>query len=220
MRKVPATKTNPFNSLATANLPARSMKLIYHHLLSTAMGLLMVIFSSCNSPKVIHDLSDASFPMVDQDSTAVQFPQDFNGSSLVVGFIYTHCPDVCPIITANMINISKKLPNGSDTRFVVITFDPERDTPGVLKKYAQSFKLEDHNFTLLTGKPAVVDSLLTNLDFKAEVAGSGKSSSEKGSYLMKHTNRILVMDEQGRVRMEYPGSVVPPELVVEDLQLL
>lgn len=186
----------------------------------TAIICLLLLTGACNSPDVIHDLSDASFPLVNQDSSSVHFPRDYKGKLLVVGFIYTNCPDVCTIISANMGNISKELGPNEDVHFVEITFDPKRDTPSVLKQYAQNFNLDSEEFTLLTGEPSVVDSLLNLMDIQAEVSYTQTTDEGRELYFMNHTNRILIMDRKGRVRIEYPGSVVPPDYLIEDLQKL
>lgn len=187
-------------------------------------ALLLTITSalilSCNSPEIIHDLSGDSFSMLNQDSTSVQFPADFEGDILVVGFIYTHCPDVCPIITAKLSNINKQLESNEDIHFAEITFDPARDTPSVLKKYMQSFKLDPTKFTMLTGDSLTVDSALEKMDILAKIAYKKTDNEKEQNYLMNHTNRILVMDRRGRVRFEYPGSVVPEKNVIEDINRL
>lgn len=187
-------------------------------------GLLFVLMASftasCTSQEVIHDLSGDSFSMLDQDSTSVQFPADFEGDILVVGFIYTHCPDVCPVITAKLSNINSQLENSEDIRFAGITFDPMRDTPSVLKKYMQSFNLDPTKFTMLTGDSVTVDSALNSMDILAKISYRKTGDPKDQNYLMNHTNRILVMDREGRVRFEYPGSVVPEKNVIEDINTL
>lgn len=183
-------------------------------------ALFTLLLYSCDSPEVLRDLSDASYRFTDQDSTTVNFPQDFKGDFLVVGFIYTNCPDVCPLITANMVNINNKLPDNSDVHFVEITFDPERDTPSALKQYADNYRLDESKFTLLTGQPQRMDSLLADLSIRADVSYTKTTDGGKELYFMDHTNRILVMDKQGKVRMEYPGSAVPPNIIIEDIQSL
>lgn len=182
--------------------------------------LLCTILLSCNSPEVIHDLSDDSFTLVNQDSAIVQFPQDFKGHILVVGFIYTHCPDVCPIITAKLSNINNQLEDNSNVHFAEITFDPARDTPSVLKNYMQSFKLDAEKFTMLTGDSAEVNPALSKMDIQAKISYTKETDDGKTLYFMNHTNRILVMDKQGRVRFEYPGSAVPEKNIIEDIQKL
>ena len=179
-----------------------------------------MLITACNSPEVIHDLSDDSFSMVDQDSSSVDFPKDFRGDILVVGFIYTHCPDICPVITAKMTNINRELKNSEGVQFVEISFDPARDTPSVLKKYMQSFNLNPEKFTMLTGDSVTVDSALNKMDILAKIGYMKTNEAGESSYLMNHTNRVLVMDQQGRVRFEYPGSVLSEKVVIEDINRL
>lgn len=188
--------------------------------LLVSLIFLSVYITGCNQPEVINDLSDDSFTMVNQDSTTVQFPQDFNGDILVVGFIYTHCPDVCPVITAKLSNINNQLENNDGVHFAEISFDPARDTPSVLKKYMQSFNLDPEKFTMLTGDSVTVDSALNKMDILAKIAYTKTNEEGDKSYLMNHTNRILVMDRKGRVRFEYPGSVVNEEHVIDDINRL
>lgn len=188
--------------------------------LLVSLIFLSVYITGCNQPEVINDLSDDSFTMVNQDSTTVQFPQDFNGDILVVGFIYTHCPDVCPVITAKLSNINNQLENNDGVHFAEISFDPARDTPSVLKKYMQSFNLDPEKFTMLTGDSVTVDSALNKMDILAKIAYTKTNEEGDKSYLMNHTNRILVMDRKGRVRFEYPGSVVNEDHVIDDINRL
>lgn len=188
--------------------------------LLVSLFFLSVYITGCNQPEVINDLSDDSFTMVNQDSTTVQFPQDFNGDILVVGFIYTHCPDVCPVITAKLSNINNQLENNDGVHFAEISFDPARDTPSVLKKYMQSFNLDPEKFTMLTGDSVTVDSALNKMDILAKIAYTKTNEEGDKSYLMNHTNRILVMDRKGRVRFEYPGSVVNEDHVIDDINRL
>ncbi len=190
------------------------------HFVLVALTALFLLSGCGNSPEVIHDLSDKSYELVNQDSTAVSFPSDFEGEYLAVGFIYTHCPDICSITTANLKNIGNQLKDTSDVQFIAITFDPERDTPSVLKDYMQNFKLDEDNFSMLTGDPATIDSVLTHMDIQAQVSFTNTKSSGERIYMMNHTDRISVMDPESRVRFEYPGSKVPPEHVVEDLNSL
>lgn len=180
----------------------------------TALGMSL---AACNSPDTITDLNDHSYQLLGADSSAVTFPDDYKGKTTIITFIYTHCPDVCPVITANMKNIQSELTDTSDVRFVEITFDPKRDTPSVLAKYKDVYSL-NHQFSLLTGQPSVVDSLLTKLNIVAERTRIDSLQQDSSDYFMRHSNTIYIMDKQGRIRTEYPANVVPPENVIEDLQ--
>jgi len=180
-----------------------------------------VLLSGCQSgPEVIHDLSESSFTVLNQDSTEINFPQDFKGKYTVVGFIYTHCPDVCPVISAKLGNVNRQLPDDIEVQFVQVTFDPKRDTPSVLKKYMENFKLNKPNFTAVTGDSVTIDTLLGSMDIVANIAYSRTTPGGKKNYFMNHTNRILLMDKKARVRYEYPGSAVKEQHIIDDLNKL
>lgn len=187
-----------------------------------AVSLLLSFFllASCNRPEVIHDLSKKEFQLLNQDSTSVSFPADFKGKILVAGFIYTHCPDVCPAITANLSNVNQQVENKSDVHFIGITFDPGRDTPSVLKKYMQQFDLNEQQFTFLTGDSTTVDSLLNAMDIRAEISSRKKTADGDDLYFMNHTNRISLLDREGRIRLEYSGSYADPEQIMEGINKL
>ena len=179
--------------------------------------ILLLFLPACSSPDTIKDISTESYALVNSDSSAVAFPGDFSGKTTLITFIYTHCPDVCPVITANMKNIQSEMADTTGVRFVEITFDPARDTPSVLADYKELYRLNEQ-FTLLTGRPAEIDSLLSSLSIVAEKIPADSTGKDSSGYTMKHSNTIYIMDDQGRIRKEYPANVIPPEHVVEDLQ--
>jgi len=181
--------------------------------------LLTALLASCSNPNVIKDIGDSSYQLLNSDSTAVDFPGDYSGQISVISFIYTHCPDVCPVITANMKNIQSQLDDTTNVRFIEISFDPERDTPSVMADYKKLYQLNDQ-FSMLTGNPTEVDSLLSHLNIVAQKVQVDSVRQDSTQYMMKHSNTIYLMDQQGRIRAEYPANLVPPEHVVEDLQTL
>ncbi len=74
---------------------------------------------------------------------------DFRGKVVVVFFGFTHCPDVCPTTLAELARAVKKLgPDGDRVQVLLVTVDPERDTPEILKQYVTAF---DPRFLGLTG---------------------------------------------------------------------
>lgn len=191
---------------------------------STLRSLIIAViicgfFAACSKPEAIIDLSDESYSLLNSDSSQVEFPDDYSGNISVISFIYTHCPDVCPVITANLKNIQSDLQDTSNVRFIEITFDPERDTPSVLKKYKELYKL-NNQFSLLTADTTTIDSLMSRLNIVAEKTQVDSLQQDSSQYFMKHSNTIYLMDETGKIRGEYPASVVPPEHVIEDIQKL
>ncbi len=77
---------------------------------------------------------------------------DLRGKVVAVTFIYATCTDTCPLLTAKMAGMQKRLgPDfGSKVRFVSITVDPERDTPQVLAQYARNHGADPAGWAFLT----------------------------------------------------------------------
>ncbi|MFP8490068.1 SCO family protein [Gracilimonas sp. Q87] len=180
--------------------------------------ILPILFFGCSrNPDVIDDMGDASFQLMDQDSAAVSFPDDFQGKYVVMGFIYTNCPDICSLITQNLMKIQKDLNYPEDVEFVAATFDPVRDTPTTLKQYASSFGI-DEGFTFLTGDSTEVFALMDSARVRSQVSMTQTTEDGRELYFINHSDKIMVLDKKSRVIFEYGGSQkVVPSIVVEDL---
>lgn len=178
---------------------------------------LPVLLLSCGPDvKVIDDLNDKSFTLVNQENQPFTFPDDFKGQYVVLGFIYTHCPDVCPIITNNLKKMQEEMGFPSDVHFAEITFDPDRDTPEVLKAYKEIYKLNE-NFTFLTGQPEIISETMDSLRVRSQVSMSTTTEEGKELYFMNHSDKIMVLDKDSRVVLEYGGSMTPISYIIEDL---
>ncbi|MEQ9308187.1 MAG: SCO family protein [Balneolaceae bacterium] len=181
----------------------------------------VTIFTGCqSSPDIIDDLSDTSFKLLNQDSVEVTFPNDYEGKYVVMGFIYTNCPDICPIITQNLIKIQRELGYPEDVQFLGVTFDPTRDTPSVLANYKKVFKL-DKNFDFLTGEASTISAFMDSVRVRSQVSLSTTTEDGKELYFMNHSDKIMVLDKKSRVIIEYGGSMPQvPTLIIEDFQKL
>lgn len=176
-----------------------------------------LIFACGNDPDVIEDMGDASFQLVNQDSSEVIFPDDFSNKYIVMGFIYTNCPDICSLITQNLVKIQKEMNYPDDVQFVAATFDPIRDTPSSLKKYGQAFKV-DENFTFLTGDSTEVFALMDSARVRSQVSMRDTTSDGRELYFINHSDKIMVLNKEAEVIFEYGGSMpMIPSLVIEDL---
>lgn len=97
------------------------------------------------------------------------------GKVVAINFIYTTCPDTCPLETARLLEVANILGDrvGKDVFFYSITIDPEVDTPAVLAAYAESWKAGD-GWTFLTGDKADIDLLRKKLGlYIAEIQREG-----------------------------------------------
>jgi protein SCO1/2 len=99
------------------------------------------------------------FTLTDQESRSVSL-SSFRGKLVVVNFIYTRCPlpDVCPRLAASFAYLQRRFRDklGGELVLLSITVDPQYDTPGVLRSYAERWKAEP-GWRFLTGERAVVE---------------------------------------------------------------
>ena len=96
-----------------------------------------------------------NLPVVTQDGKTLKFYDDVIKDKIVlISFIYTNCPDICPLTTARIAQVEDQLGDmvGRDIFFVSMTVDPERDTPERLKEFATAFDVGP-GWLFLTGKP-------------------------------------------------------------------
>src|SRR3984893_11194504 len=97
------------------------------------------------------------FVLTSQDGSQVALAE-FRGKVVAVTFIYTLCTDTCPVLTPMMSFVQDRLGGdfGANIAFASITVDPERDTPEVLKEYAQAFGADLGGWAFLTGPPEAI----------------------------------------------------------------
>src|SRR5437667_8030135 len=97
------------------------------------------------------------FALTSQDGAPVTLA-DFRGKVVAVTFIFTLCGDTCPVLTPMMSFVQDQLGAdfGAKIAFVSTTVDPERDTPDVLKEYAQAFGANLAGWSFATGTPDTI----------------------------------------------------------------
>ncbi len=131
------------------------------------------------------------FTLVDQTGRMVT-DADYRGKPMAVFFGFTHCPEVCPTTLLQMANLTGKIGAAADNlQILLITVDPERDTPEQLALYLQSF---DPRVVGLTGSRAQIDAALA-----AYKAYAKKIPTENG-YTMDHSASVYLMKADGSFR--------------------
>jgi protein SCO1/2 len=123
-----------------------------------------------------------------QDGTKIHFYDDvIKGKSVVIDLIYTHCVDACPLETARLVQVQKKLGDrvGKDIFFYSISIDPTHDTPQVLKEYAKKYHVGP-GWTFLTGKKSDIDLISKKLGLYTEPDPNDRDG---------HTPSVLIGDE-------------------------
>jgi len=165
------------------------------------------------------DLTRTQNTFLNQDSVEVQFPKIIKDKITVLAMVYTHCPDICPMTTHNMHLVEQKLPDDlkDKVKFIVISFDPNRDTPAVLKKFAEIRDFSFDKWTLLSGDEQNTKEVMLKFGIKAIPADSSYDADGELSYNVIHTDRISLIDQEGRLRSNYKGSTANLEMILEDI---
>jgi protein SCO1/2 len=168
------------------------------------------------------DLTRTQNTFLNQDSVQVQFPKIIKDKITLFAMVYTHCPDICPMTTHNMYLIQNNLPDDlkDKVEFVIVSFDPERDTPSVLKKFAEIRDLSFDHWIFLSGDKQNTKEVMLKFDIKAIATDSSYDKNGELSYNMIHTDRISLIDQKGRLRSNYKGSTANLEMILEDIKYL
>lgn len=170
------------------------------------MAVLALALGACGGGSATHEFAGAELlaeePLPDFTLTAAgDVPvslSDFRGQYVYLYFGYTFCPDFCPTTLAKLAGVREEM--GDDAvrmQVMMITVDPERDTPDVLERYVQVF---DPSFAGLTGAETDIDAAAQSLGvFYQRNEGSAASG-----YLVDHSTRTYLIGPDGRALIAYP----------------
>jgi len=124
--------------------------------------------------------------------------EELKGKTLVVVMIYTTCKAACPRLVADMRNIEAQIPdeNIKDLRFVLVSIDPETDTPKRLKAFAKENFMDDEQWTFLQGTESGVREFANVLSVKYK---------EISPMDFSHSNIISVFNTKGELIHQQQG---------------
>ncbi|NPB03878.1 MAG: SCO family protein [Thermotogae bacterium] len=125
----------------------------------------------------------------------------FKGKLLIVAYIYTHCPDACPMTMSNLKRFYASLPEKARKQvvFLIFTIDPERDSSRILRDYANLYKIPYKNWYFLTGNPQHVKKFIKTMGVIAVKGKTFRSSNGKTTYFITHTDYVHVVAPDGRL---------------------
>lgn len=159
-------------------------------------------------------LSDESIynlqaPLLDEDGKKVTL-ESLKGMPVVISMAYTTCAYACPMIIAKMQQIEKELDaKKKKARFVLVSFDPKKDTPKVISEYKKKRKL-DSDWTLFTAESDKSPREIANL------LGIKYKEIEGGDY--DHSFIITVLDSEGVILGQQIGANKDPKDLVKLLK--
>jgi protein SCO1 len=153
--------------------------------------------------------------LVDQDGKARHFAE-WRGHAIALTFIFTRCPlpDFCPALDKSFARLQEQVKAdrslAASVRLLTVSFDPERDTPAVLKKHAARLGADAALWTYVTGEVAAVDAFGRHFGLSVEREGPDDG--------LTHNLRTAVVDPAGRLVRVWRGSDWAPEEIVAELR--
>jgi len=165
------------------------------HIQKTGSRVLPNDISPSNAPPIRprHPLLDYKF--TNELGQAMSLG-DFRGQALAITFFYTRCPlpDYCPRLSKNFQEASQKLAGMPDAptnwHFLSISFDPETDTPSLLKAYGEMYHYDPAHWSFLTGPP----------DKISELAGLSGVMFQRDGVFLNHNLRTLIIDANNHLQ--------------------
>lgn len=196
-------------------------------LLIAAMLLAVRVIGSGEAALIGTDLGKQpapDFTLTDHRGETVRL-SDVRGKAVVLTFIYTNCPDVCPLTAENLRIASELLPEAAqdDVALFAVSLDPARDTPWALQDFTAVHRLADNpNWFALGGNPAVLQQVWQAYGVypgtsppTPEGVGTGMVGGGEG-----HTDAIYFIDPEGRQRAFMRSTATPREIAANLMALL
>lgn len=164
-----------------------------------------------------------NFNLVNQDGRKVTYADEYKGSVLLVNFIFTSCPDVCPMLSKQMEKIMTRFSTASPhVRLISISVDPTTDTPEVLRAYGEKFGARFRSWSFLTGDLMEIYDTVVN-GFKVAMENPGLNPEIAAKYKqdpksmsnddvvydlmdITHGEHFVLVDQIGQVRAYMKGN--------------
>jgi protein SCO1 len=154
--------------------------------------------------KALRQRTVASYGSVPALQLTNQIGQPFGSAQLggkiwIADFIYTTCPGPCPMISSRMSELQKPLKK-TDVHLVSFTVDPAKDTPDVLRGYAESLHAQPDRWDFLTGPQSSIYEISRN-SFKLAISDGSEAAG-----IPLHSTRMILVDRHGAIRGYYDAA--------------
>lgn len=149
------------------------------------------------------------FQLTDQTGTAFS-SATLAGRITLMDFVYTHCTDACPTLSATFQQAQRKLADdkllGDRVMLVSLSVDPQHDTPPVLAEYGQRFKADPSGWKFLSGDWDQVYDVVTGLKVATRPPRPAADAPAPGGTELTHSTRIILIDGEQQVRAYLEGQ--------------
>ncbi len=156
-----------------------------------------LVDSTLQHVKKYHRIAD--FSLINQNGDTIT-QEDYQNKIYVADFFFTTCPTICPIMTANLVEVQAALASDPDILLLSHSVTPEIDSVAQLKKYAIEKGVNDAKWNLVTGDKKQIYELARKSYLAVQEDGDG------GPFDMIHTENFILVDKQRRIRGFYDGT--------------
>lgn len=188
-------------------MPRRNLIVIAGSLLALVLTMALVWQTGVfRAPRPA--LVGGPFQLVDQAGRPVTEAM-LKGKWTLIFFGFTYCPDICPTTLQVMGMAQERLgPKAKDVQFVLVSLDPQRDTPAQMASYLDN-EVFPKGTIGLTGTPAQVAAAAKAYRVAYQKVGDGSD------YLINHSTPSYLMDPKGRFDRVIPFGIGPDEVVTQ-----
>lgn len=175
--------------------------------------LIALILFSCNQktePLKIDSIFNVNSEWEKQDGSKTSLI-DFKGKVMITAMIFTSCKTACPRLTAEMRNISKKVGkvNPDEIQYVLISIDPETDTPEVMKAYLKTNQFDEKEWTFIRSNEEDTRELANIMAIKYK---------EISPIEFSHSNIISVYAKDGTLAFQKEGLDENSEITANEIK--
>lgn len=161
--------------------------------------LIACFFSGCKQRAPLDAIPDDSLYQLEsewetQNAAAIRL-RDLSGPVQIVGLVFTHCAAICPTLVLDMKSIQQHVGwlHRRNVKFLLVSIDPERDTPEEMRNYMSKMGLDSDIWTFIRSKPEDLSDLASLLGVKIAPLPEGGFS---------HTRIITVLGPEGRIQYQ------------------
>jgi protein SCO1 len=154
-----------------------------------------------------------NFTLIDQYGQDFSL-SDLHGKMIMVSFVYTHCPEACPLVAANFKATSDQIKDeglGDDFAQILITTDPENDSPERLLRYTKAL---GGDWYFLSGEVETLQKVWDEYSIYWEIKERTKE------IVVYHSYKTYLIDQDGFIRYEFVGVWFPKDIIPSIKELL
>lgn len=159
------------------------------------------------------------FRLTDQFGAPVSLAA-LRGKVVVLTFLYSNCPDVCPVTLGKFGVVKGQLGSQADeVAFLAVTVDPARDDSAQLRRYLEAQRL-DQQVQFLTGDRAALEAVWAAYRITVAQGPTASGAAAGATYEVIHSDRIYLLDRDGCLQLLLRSTFAPQEMLVDLAGLL